>query len=460
MSFNVKRQLLGAAGAGGGGAYFIAKWQTPYDPNKRNTIHGVVDSSDKIYVDFDYTESGSTRRTGVMKFDNAGTLLADRYLTGTVAREPFCTSSVFNGTWQSAVDSTNGKLGVVVKSNSFYANLIKLNTSDLTFSSGNVNSFVTGNTWGFHAESGNSYQIGGAATGNPLQGFVAKYNSSNTQQWSRDYQFYNPYYDQIGAQFIGGYEDSSGNVYAGGLYPRSNWDSIVMKLNSSGSPQWYVSRNDDQNSSLPIIRADSSGNVYVGGILGINPQERMLFYVAKYNSSGTFQWDYILQSSLYKGAVQSIDLDSSGNVYVAGTISRGSGNFSTSYRNIGVVAKFNSSGTLQWQRGIGPSTANVSVGQDKYTTVRIDSNDDMVITTCEPNGNYPFFYLLRLPNDGSLTGTYSTVAVKYDSTSFSDTTYGSSTTVVSAGDSPTTTTSLTNSVGSTDISYSITSETL
>jgi len=459
MSFNVKRQLLAAAGAGGGGAYFISKWTLPYDPDKRNTIHAVVDSSDNIYVDFDYKQSTNNWRTGVIKFDNGGNVLADRYLTNTIAREPFSTGSLFTGTWQGAVDSTNGKLGLVVKSNSFYGNLVRLNVSDLTFSSGNVGSFPSGNTWGFHAKSGNSYQVGGVATGNPYQGFVAKFNSSDTQQWSKGLGMYNPAFSQIGVQFEGGHEDSSGNVYIGGLYPYSNWEALVVKLSSSGSPTWYRTRKEDNNNALPVINVDSSGNVYAAGNIGLS-NGTPLQYLVKWNSSGTFQWDYIHQYDDQRGVFQSIDFDSSGNVYVAGTQQESPGNFAGSWRNIGVVVKLNSSGTVQWQRGFANSTATSSVGQDKFTTVAIDSNDDMVLSTCESDGTSVKCYLLRLPNDGTLTGSYGSVGVKYDSTIYGDKAVGSSRTPVDAGSGNVTRTALTNSVGSTDISYSVTTQTI
>lgn len=249
-------------------------------------------------------------------------------------------------------------------------------------------------------------------------------------------------------------------MYVGGLYPYSNWEAIVVKLDSSGSPQWRVTRKNDNNNALPVINVDSSGNVYAAGNIGLS-NGTPLAYVVKFNSSGTFQWDYIHQYDDQRGVFTSIDFDSSGNVYVAGTQQEdGNGSFAGSWRYIGVVVKLNSSGTVQWQRGFANSTATSSVGQNKFTTVAIDSNDDMILSTCESDGSSPKFYLLRLPNDGSLTGSYGSVGVKYASTGYSDKAIGSSRTPISAGDSGVSTTALTNSVGSTDISYSVTTQTV
>ena len=77
----IMMQLLGAAG--GGANFFISVIETAVDANERNCMHGVVDSSDNIYVDFDYEES-STGYMGLVKYNSAGDVLAQRRLTNTV----------------------------------------------------------------------------------------------------------------------------------------------------------------------------------------------------------------------------------------------------------------------------------------------------------------------------------------------------------------------------------------
>ena len=100
----IMMQLLGAAG--GGANFFISVIETAVDANERNCMHGVVDSSDNIYVDFDYEES-STGYMGLVKYNSAGDVLAQRRLTNTVYRtaEPdneYGQSS----SWPSIIDSS------------------------------------------------------------------------------------------------------------------------------------------------------------------------------------------------------------------------------------------------------------------------------------------------------------------------------------------------------------------
>ncbi|MCZ8322109.1 MAG: hypothetical protein O9296_11080 [Novosphingobium sp.] len=131
--------------------------------------------------------------------------------------------------------------------------------------------------------------------------------------------------------------DSSGNIYA-------STTSAVFKWSRDGALMWA------QNISGPFINGgwvDTSGNVYLAGAFY---SSNYYAWLAKLDTSGTLQWQRSLNGSgqelWYNAAV-----DSSGNVYVAGysTSSGGSGNADA------LIAKYNSLGTLQWQRSIGGS---------------------------------------------------------------------------------------------------------
>ena len=89
------------------------------------------------------------------------------------------------------------------------------------------------------------------------------------------------------------------------------------------------------------IAADSAGNVYIVGT-SLN-----LAVVAKYNSSGVVQWQRSLGST-GTNAGYGIALDSSGNVFVVGhTDAQGAGLIDL------ILAKYNNSGVIQWQRRLG-----------------------------------------------------------------------------------------------------------
>jgi hypothetical protein len=131
--------------------------------------------------------------------------------------------------------------------------------------------------------------------------------------------------------------DSSGNIYASAT-------SAVFKWNRDGALLWA------RNVSGPFINGgwiDASGNIYLAGAYY---SSNYFGWLAKLGTSGTVQWQRSLNGSgqdlWYNAAV-----DASGNVYVAGysTSSGGSGNADA------LIAKYNSAGTLQWQRSIGGS---------------------------------------------------------------------------------------------------------
>ncbi len=67
-----------------------------------------------------------------------------------------------------------------------------------------------------------------------------------------------------------------------------------------------------------------------------------------------------------------------------------------------MLAKYNSSGTIQWQRTLGGTV------QDNGISLAIDSSDNLYalgLTRSAGEGGNDIF-LAKVPNDGSLTGTY------------------------------------------------------
>ena len=94
---------------------------------------------------------------------------------------------------------------------------------------------------------------------------------------------------------------------------------------------------------------------------------------------------------------RSVAVDSAGNVIVTGyTASAGAGS------NDFLIAKYDSAGTLQWQRTLG------GTGSDVGLSVTTDSAGNIIVTgyTDSAGAGSFGFMVAKLPPDGSLTGTY------------------------------------------------------
>jgi hypothetical protein len=106
------------------------------------------------------------------------------------------------------------------------------------------------------------------------------------------------------------------------------------------------------------VTVDSSGNVYVAGTA-----------LYKFDSSGNQLW------SQNPGATsQGVDNDSSGNIYVTGHTGGGlEGNTNSGYNDIFLV-KYNSSGVKQWTKQLGTSSNDYGNG------VAADSSDNIYVT--------------------------------------------------------------------------------
>ena len=186
-------------------------------------------------------------------------------------------------------------------------------------------------------------------------------------------------YDSSGNVYITGYTNSAG---AGGN------ELLIAKYNSSGTIQWQRTlgtgtayRHDD---SGKMIAVDSSGNVYVNGITNFTGGYDSMM-IAKYNSSGTLQWQKTFGDSNTQERGHGITVDSSGNVFVCGETTKGV--------NGALVAKLNSSGTLQWQRTLDASL---------FYEVVVDSSDNVYVGGYTAISSYTNYLVAKYNNSGTL----------------------------------------------------------
>lgn len=170
------------------------------------------------------------------------------------------------------------------------------------------------------------------------------------------------------------FRDASGNFYFVGAVPTltQGYDINVIKLSSTMSLTWQSTYNgsDDLDDVANGLRVDASGNVYVTGYTTDSTEQKNMITI-KYNSSGAQQWVEVYNDSLNgNDAGNDIDIDGSGNIYVAGydsTAIQG-----TDYYTV----KYNNSGTEIWSiRHDGDAHS-----MDKATNIVKDASGDIVVT--------------------------------------------------------------------------------
>lgn len=182
------------------------------------------------------------------------------------------------------------------------------------------------------------YIVGQLTSGANFRSFLIKYLEDGTVSWQRELG--------VGDIFVGGAQlaysvtlDSSGNVYVVGQ-STSDGGAFIHSYTANGTARWkrYLDSGGSGDDSFMGIAADNSGNVYAAGWAHLSSTGLVL---AKYNSSGVLQFQKELGAGTDRG--EGIASDGNGNFYVAGANVSGS-----DFRPL--LVKYNSSGTVQWQR--------------------------------------------------------------------------------------------------------------
>ena len=166
--------------------------------------------------------------------------------------------------------------------------------------------------------------------------------------------------------------DSSDNIYVcGGAKNDSGYnytDCLIAKYDSYGNIQWQKLLGDRYSStedSFRDITVDSSDNIYVTGH-SAKPTNNNDTIIAKYDTSGNLVWQKYIQNDAKGWA---IDTDSSGNVYILSQNIRDVGAGSNDF----YIAKLDSSGDFVWQRIFGGTSH-----EDTFNLF-VDSSDNLYI---------------------------------------------------------------------------------
>ena len=386
-----KKFLMAAAGAAGGGVQgdFWINVSGGAEPDYGNAV--AVDSLDNIIVTGETSSDGAGGADLLIaKYNSSGVLQWERLLGGT-------------GSDQSqgvAIDSLDNII-VVANTNSDGAGgfdflIAKYNSSgvlqwDRTLGGTGLeicngvavdsldNIIGTGYT---NSDGAGSYDL-----------LVVKYSSSGVLQWDRtlggtgDDFGYGVATDSLDNIILSGSTASDG---AGGN------DLLLAKYNSSGVLQWDRTLGGASSEGGNAVAVDSLDNIIVTGSTSSGGAGGADLLIAKYNSSGVLQWDRTLGGAGTEQG-QGVAIDSLDNIIVTGpTGSDGAGG------NDLLLAKYDPSGVLQWDRTLG------GTGQDSGKKVAVDSLDNIIVTgqTTSDSAGGDDIFLAKLPSDGSLEGTY------------------------------------------------------
>lgn len=244
-------------------------------------------------------------------------------------------------------------------------------------------------------DNNNDIYVTGASIGvSSLSDYATiKYSGSGTQLWVSLYDFALGYEAPVGMSL----DPSTNNIYVTGASASTsastNWDFATVEYNPSGTPI-QINRSATPGTALDkptAICRDNSGNIYVTGTAWNSVNSSYDIKIVKLNSSLTPQWVVSYDAQGLTDQANSIDVDNSGNVFIAGFVGTSSDN------NI-IVLKYNSSGLLVWENEFSnPGT----VGDDEGNQIHVDANGNAYLTgTYDVNGNKNFISMKLSPDGG------------------------------------------------------------
>lgn len=279
--------------------------------------------------------------------------------------------------------------------------------------------------------SGNVYSLGWGifTSGQQYSAMLAKYDSSGTLQWQKMISTSGNYADYSFGLGV----DGSNNVYISGYSSGINigYDAgFIMKLDSTGAIQWQRTLSQSGRSVYPAtgLAVTSAGDVYITGSYGEAGTPTRLF-LAKFDTSGTIQWQKYLANNASNprtNSGSSVTVDSSGYVYVTGTEVQNSPEVNNS-----LICQYDSNGILQWQRRLGKTDSSTYV-IGKW--IQADDNGYIYVANQTGAVTNTATIFAKLPINGTKTGTYTVGGISFIyGTSVSGSTAGTATTTNAAG---------------------------
>jgi hypothetical protein len=135
---------------------------------------------------------------------------------------------------------------------------------------------------------------------------------------------------------------ADGSVYVTGVSDQNGGDAVLVKFDPNGVLIWERIWGGSASDAGKAVATDAQGSVYVSGTATSFGQSGTSLFVVKFDSAGTLVWQRVLDGA--EGAALAVGPD--GSVVAAGTIARdpNSGNFDL------LVLKITAAGDLVWRR--------------------------------------------------------------------------------------------------------------
>ena len=222
--------------------------------------------------------------------------------------------------------------------------------------------------------------------------YIVKFNSSGTLQWSRtvggtgDDQTQSIIKTTDAGYAVAGYTRPLGSDYS---------DFYIVKFDSGGSLQWNKTINRANYDYAFSIIQTSDGGFTLAGVSATGGVFSSDMFIAKLNSAGTYQWSKTYGGSGDEPALSMIQTADGGFVFAG---------YSNSYSPFHVfyILKIDSTGTLQWCRLIGET----GTGSVVYSIIQTTDGGFALAGGFTPTGtgNYDM-YIVKLSSGGSLQWT-------------------------------------------------------
>lgn len=196
--------------------------------------------------------------------------------------------------------------------------------------------------------------------------------------------------------------DSSSNIYLAAKDQTYDNTALLIKTDADGVFQWARELTDSEPVNATSVAVDSNDNVVIVGY-----RENYVFggvslyypagFIAKYNSSGTLQWQRLLYrsaSAVTPTTINDVAIDSSDNIIVCGSHSIGD----QGDTGEALIVKYDSSGNVVWQKILGDYQSDDK--QQGFNAVSVDSNDNILATGYRNDTNNDTFTLAAKFNSG------------------------------------------------------------